>query len=272
MATENNWLTHNLYERIDNKNSNFDVEINVQKCKRLDFEQASKEVCEKLYALNNNIYVGLSGGIDSEYVFRRFHFLNIPFTPVIVYSKCYDEESSIAFNICKEYNITPKIINIDEKDIISIYKKEMQDKLNTFGIGSVPSIIMANYAKENGGIYVKAEHMVGDKDNKVCAELNEWDFYNDVLNDGYTYDFFLYTPEIVYSMLKEMLRTPDIDSQNFKCNLYKIPYRKKIINNLSNITLQYFYWTKSKIFPIPNYNWNMNPKTLLENHFYDNLK
>lgn len=267
MATENNWLTHNLYDRLTNKNSDFDVKINVQNYKSLNFEQATREVCEKLYAINNKIYVGLSGGLDSEYVFKRFHSLKIPFTPVIVYSKCYEEESSIAFNLCREYSIEPKVLTIEEKDILIKHKTIVHGKLNSFGIGSVPAIVMTDYAKENNGIYVKGEHIVGDIDYKVSPELNEWDFYNDVLNDGYTYDFFLYTPEIVYSMVSEMLNTPDVSSQVFKCRLYNIPYRNKIYVNLTKLSWNYFRWLKDNKDYKPIYSWKMKPQEFLERYF-----
>ena len=125
MATENNWLTHNLYERIHNRDCDFGVKFDVKTYRPLNFEQATKEVCEKLYEINNKIFIGLSGGLDSEYVFRRFHALKIPFIPVIVYSKCYEDESSIAFNLCKEYCIEPKVFNIEEKDILITHKKEL---------------------------------------------------------------------------------------------------------------------------------------------------
>jgi len=263
MMRENNWLTHNLSDRLTNKNSDLNISINVQNYNKLSFEQAAKEVCEKLHTINKNIYIGLSGGIDSEYVFKKFYSLNIPFTPVIVYSNCYIKESAIAFEICKEYGIEPLVITISEADIISQYKTDIYDTLNSFGIGGVPALVIAKYAKEHGGIYVKAEHMIGDINNNVAVEVNEWDFYNDVIT-GYTYDFFTYTPEIVYSMVSNM---GDTDSQTYKCNLYNIPYRKKITVTLSSVGLKYYHWTKINMEYTPSYHWSMKPTEFLERYF-----
>jgi len=264
MPSENNWISHNLANRLNDHNSNFDITINVSNYRKLDFEQASKEVIEKLYKINNKIYIGLSGGIDSEYVFRKFKFYDVPFTPVIVYSKCYEKESSIAFDICKEYNIIPTILNIDEQNVLMRSKLDIKDKLNSFGIGAVPALIMAEYAKNNGGIYVKAEHMIGDINDKVAVEVNEWDFYNDVIIDNYTYDFFMYTPEIVYSMVSQM---NNLDSQTFKCNLYKIPYRQKIYANFTKITKSYARYLITGRKQTPNYKWVMEPDVFLKKYF-----
>lgn len=264
MTTENNWLTHNLHERLENKNLDFHIKINVQKYNKLSFQQASKHVCEKLYSINKNIYIGLSGGIDSEYVFKRFIELNIPFNTIIVDSKCYKQELSVAFELCKNYNINPIILKIDEVDIIKQHKLEINDKLNSFGIGGVPALKVAEYVKNHDGIYIKAEHMIGDDEEKVCVEVNEWDFYNDVLVNGYTYDFFMYDPDIVYSMVSQMKNT---NSQEFKCQLYNIPYRDKIKIKLSNISRQYFHHLVNNRIYTPSYNWKMNSSIFLEKYF-----
>lgn len=264
MATENDWLTHNLRDRLQDKNSNFEVKFNVSTYKKITFDEAAKEVAEKLYSINKNIYVGLSGGIDSEYVFKKFHSLKISFTPIIVYGSCYKYESDLAFEICKEYSVEPIVINIDEPNIIKKYKLEIYDKINSFGLGGVPALLIAEYAKEHNGIYVKGEHMIGDFGDQVCAEMNEWDFYNDVLIDGYTYDFFLYTPEIAYSMVSVM---DENDSQTFKCNLYDIPYRKKVTVKLSVPGTQYYHWLKRNRMYQPTCTWLMEPKQFLERYF-----
>jgi hypothetical protein len=270
MATENNWLVHNLYERINNKKSNFNTTINFKNYRAISFEQASREVCEKLYSINNNIYIGLSGGLDSEYVFKKFHSLKIPFTPVIVYGSCYQYESDYAFQICKKYNIEPKVIHTEEKNIILTHKFKIYDILGSaVGSGTVPTILVTEYAKENNGIYVKGEHIVGDIDNKVSTELNEWDFYNDVICNGYTYDFFLYTPEIVYSMVSEMLKYHDKSSQEFKCELFDIQYRDKITMKMSGMAIEYFRWLKEKKQYTHETGWKMDPKLFLERYFHE---
>ena len=264
MPSENNWFSHNLKNRLNDHNSDFDINLRVLSYRKIDFEDATREACEKLQKINPNIYIGLSGGIDSEYIFRKFYSYGIPFETVIVYSPCYDKECSIAFNLCNEYNIKPTILNITESDIVSRCKLEIKDKINSFGIGAVPALYVAEYARANGGIYVKAEHMVGDIEDKVAVEVNEWDFYNDVLYPETTYDFFMYTPEIVYSMVNAM---GDTDSQTFKCNLYRIPYRDKIYQNFNKITRSYARFLINSRKHTPKYKWSMLPDKFLEMYF-----
>lgn len=264
MATENDWLTHNLYERIENKNSIFEVKIDVNDYRSLNFEQATKEVCEKLYALNDKIYIGLSGGIDSEYVLKKFHSLKIPFTTVIVDSPCYSDETSIAYEICKKYNVIPEIINITEIDIIKQFNHDIYTPFNSIGIGGVPALQVSQYAKNRGGIYVKGEHLVGEHEGIVCVELNEWDFHTDIAFDKCTYNFFLYTPEIVYSMVKEMY---DVSSQKFKCDLYKIPYRDKISIKLSPLSSNYYNWIRQSRKFKPISRWSMPHREFLKKYF-----
>jgi hypothetical protein len=264
MPSENNWFSHNLKDRLNDHNSDFDIDLRASSCRKISFEDATREACEKLHRVNPKIYIGLSGGIDSEYVFRKFHSYNIPHEAVIVYSPCYDNECSIAFNLCNEYNIKPTILNITESDIVSRCKLEIKDKLNSFGIGGVPALCVAEYARDMGGIYIKAEHMVGDIEDKVAVEVNEWDFYNDVLYPETTYDFFMYTPEIVYSMVNAM---GDTDPQTFKCNLYDIKYREKIFADYNRITRSYArYLIVDRKFK-PECKWIMPPDEFLGKYF-----
>jgi hypothetical protein len=264
MPSENNWFSHNLKDRLNDHKSDFDIDLRASSYRKISFEDATREACEKLHSVNPKIYIGLSGGIDSEYVFRKFHSLGLHHEAVIVYSPCYDSECSIAFKLCSEYGIKPTILNITESDIVSRSKLEIKDKLNSFGIGGVPALVMAEYARDMGGIYIKAEHMVGDIEDKVAVEVNEWDFYNDVLYPETTYDFFMYTPEIVHSMVNAMGNT---DSQNFKCNLYNIPYREKIFADFNRITKSYArYLITDRKFK-PEYKWIMPHDEFLRKYF-----
>jgi hypothetical protein len=55
MATENDWLTHNLRDRLRNKNTDFEVKFNPPTYKKITFDEAAKEVAKKLYSINKNI-------------------------------------------------------------------------------------------------------------------------------------------------------------------------------------------------------------------------
>jgi hypothetical protein len=211
-------------------------------------------------SINDNIYISLSGGIDSEYVFKKFYYLNIPFIPVIVTSNCYKEENSIAIILCDKYKIKPHIIEVTEKDIFSIFYKKIYKNLNSFGINKVPSFLVAEYALQNNGICIYGEHLLGDCLN---VEINDWDFYHTIYYNN-TYDFFLHTPEIVYSLLTSIQGATNY--QKFKCNLFNINYRKKIRPTFSKNIFNYYTLLKSRIYNY-EHNWCMNYDLFLKNYF-----
>jgi hypothetical protein len=263
MTTENNWLTHNLRERLTNPNTDFNHTIKVDMFDDITFDEASTEVCYKLQAINPNIFLGLSGGLDSEYVFRKLHSLEIPFTSVIVQCPCYTKETQIAFNLCKEYGVEPVVIEISEKEMFLYYHKNIYESFNGIGIGSVASITATEYAKNHNGIFIKSEHTIGDIDGKVAIEMNEFDFYCNINYDN-SYNFFMYTPEIVYSLAKCMGNT---DSQTFKCAMFNIPYREKIYPNYSPHIMVCYKYAISKRKYRPSSKYTEIPKKFIEDHF-----
>jgi hypothetical protein len=263
MTTKNDWLTSNIQNRFINKNCDFDIFIDIKNYRKISFENAAEEICNELYSINKNIYISLSGGVDSEYVFKKFYSLGIPVTPVIVVSKYYEKETSIALNLCNSYNIKPHIINVTDYDIFSIFYKKIYKEINGSGIYAIPSFLVAEYAANNGGICIYGEHLLGDLDNKVTIELNEWDFYTNTSYSN-TYNFFLYTPEIVYSMIKSINNE---NCQSFKCNLFMIPYRDKIRPDLSETLKKYFNNLIINRLYYPNHIWTLNPYNFLKKYF-----
>jgi hypothetical protein len=227
MTVKYEWIESNLTERLSDKSLDFSVKIKKTKPAKLSFEEASKDVCLDIQSSKKKLFMGLSGGIDSEYVFRFFHKMRIEVIPIIVCTSGNIFETPIAFNICKELNVSPIVLNYDEKEFLNIYYHNIHKKLNSRGFASTASLVAGKYAKDHGGVFIKSEHLLDDKDGtSMELSLNEWDFYNDALIGlDYTYYFFLHTPEIAYSMISQM---DDTEYQRFKCNLYNIPYRDKI--------------------------------------------
>ncbi len=257
------FITHNLRNRLTNLNSNFEPIIGVAEQPRTTFEQSATNVCELLYSINRNIFIGLSGGVDSEYVFRKFHSLRIPVTPIIVECDCCANETIIAHRICKEYQVEPVVLAISETDMFMYYYENIYKAFNGPGIGSVPSLMATEYAKHNNGIFIKSEHTIGDMNNRVCVEMNEWDFYCNIRHDN-SYNFFVMTPEIVYSIVSAM---NDQNSQTFKCDLFDISYRDKIYPKYArHITLGYNHLMSKREFR-PNFSYFAEPKTFIEKHF-----
>lgn len=76
---------------------------------------------EYMYAnKTGKLLLMLSGGLDSEYVFRIFHHLKFEFTPVIVrlvgkhHNTDYNANDTVqAFKLCKDFKIDPVVITFD---------------------------------------------------------------------------------------------------------------------------------------------------------------
>lgn len=262
MKTENDWLKNNLHERLTDPSADLKIEVYIQSYKKTTFHRAVIDLAYRL--ADHKLCIGLSGGIDSEYLVRKFHSLDLPFETIIVSSKCYNEETAIAFRICSELNINPTIIEISQADVIKRYKNDIFDKFNSAGIGGVPAVMIGEYAEKNNMIYLKAEHMIDEINGQATVGVNEWDFYNDVLYDT-TVNFFMHTPEIVYTMIKD-IRFGE-SSQHFKCRLYDIPYRDKIYLTLPHTIRQYIRNTRDARKHKPISNWQMTPHDFMRTYY-----
>jgi 7-cyano-7-deazaguanine synthase in queuosine biosynthesis len=234
MATYKNWLTTNVLDRDSVKAS--DLKVTLSKIDEwnlnLDFVEATKYTIEKIALLKKRIFIGLSGGMDSEYVCKAFLQEHVDFTPVIIETPGNSLELSYAYHFCRKNNLEPIIIKKSEADMLKCYYNDILNRISGYGNNATATYMAAKYAEDHNGIFVMAEHLIDDQDDgSILIGANEWDFYNDVLiGEHNTHYFFDYTPEIVYSMVKAI----DIDdAQEYKCNLYDIPFRPKMIYQYS---------------------------------------
>ena len=216
MGTKNNWLKTNIAERLTNPAVDFKVWHEVETVNEYDWDTALFDTVTDFSWISKKLYIPLSGGMDSEFVFESLKHL-YP-TPIIVDTPGNKLESAYAFHYCRKNNLKPIVIEMSEKEMLHIYFNDIFMKLNGYGINSVAVLVAARYAENNGGVSIIGEH--GYEDN------NEWDFYNDVLiNEDASIYFFMWTPELVQAMRNEY---DGGDHQEFKHRLYGIPFRPKI--------------------------------------------
>jgi hypothetical protein len=236
--TLDQWLTTNIKDRVYDHSVDFSVTIKKSVANILGFNLAVRETIDCLVSEGRTLYLGVSGGTDSEYVLGKFVHHKAPFIPVIVHTDCSEEEYTVASDLCRKYDIKPTVIKLTTAEYIKIYKTKILGILNGVGHYGPPSYTVARYAADHDGIYVKSEHLISETiDGKMIVGANEWDFYNDALHDyDVTRYFFFHTPDITYSMISAMSGD---DSQRFKCKLYEIPYRDKIRPVLDPILLSY---------------------------------
>ena len=264
MITKNNWATSNLNDRFENKNSKFEVYLNPQQFQKIDFNRACEEVAVEIYQKYKNLYLAFSGGMDSDYILRLFHRLNIPITPIIV---CYgnEKENEYAYKTCKELKIDPVVIKPTTEEFIKTFYEEIYLKYNGVGIHSTQVYFAYHYIKN--GTLITGNHIMGDGDeiiNKTLfVNLNECDYY---IPD--TIDLLMYSPEISYAIIENVKDHIGMEWNIFKSQLYNIEHRNKIkseysiiINSLvqmlnSERVIPHYHhvWTKDEIFKIFNEN------------------
>lgn len=199
--TKDNWITSNICDRLSNPSCNFEIQIKFRPPVYVNFERAVKETAEEIARLGKKIYVGYSGGLDSEFVVKKLLQFNIPFTPVTVDTPGNKQEIAYAKSFYQENSLNHILINVSEKEMVENFYKTIFTKLNGRGQNSTSNIVIGNYVESQGGLFLMAEHLL-DGDS---IGANEWDFYNDaIFANGNTLHFFNYTPEICYSLIDSL--------------------------------------------------------------------
>jgi hypothetical protein len=222
MTTKNNWISSNICDRLSDPSRNFKVDIKFRTPNYINFDRAVKETAEDIAALGKKIYIGYSGGLDSEFVVTKFLELHIPFTPITLDTVGNNQEVVYAKRFYQNHGLNHVLLNISEKEMVEVFYKNIFTKLNGRGQNSTSNIIIGNYVKSQGGLFLMAEHLLGD----VFIEANEWDYYNEaIVGAGNTLHFFNYTPEICYSLIDRLDFTKP--NQKRKTELYGIENRPK---------------------------------------------
>lgn len=264
MITKNDWATSNLNDRFENKNSKFEVYLNPQQFQKIDFNRACEEAAVEIYQKYKTLYLAFSGGMDSDYILRLFHRLNIPITPIIV---CYgnEKENEYAYKTCKELKIDPVVIKPTTEEFIKTFYKEIYLKYNGVGVHTTQVYFAYHYIKNGtlitGGNTIGHGRELIEEDN--FASVGEYDYY---IPDSI--DLLAYTPEIVYSIIQNAKDNIGMEWNIFKSKLYNIEHRNKIkaeysivVNsviqmlNSKRVMPQYNHvWTKKEMFKIFNEN------------------
>jgi hypothetical protein len=275
MLVKNNWLSENLMDRItdsdaedyfDVKARDFNVTLSPYNFKAKDFNTAVDEACKDIAGNHSDLYLAYSGGLDSEFVLRAFHRNGIKITPVIVC--CGNEhENEYAYETCEELGIDYIKVEVTEDAFFKWYASAIRAPFNGIGFNATQLIFAADVVNKRGGTLITGDNILLDGDNYIedshYAWMSEWDFYADHnYKDLNIIPFFLYTPDLTYSMLPEEYGFWN----DYKAKLYGIPNRRKLTALYSddlmyklNMLIQLLpdskrthYWSKSEILDIFN--------------------
>lgn len=266
--THNNWLSTNLLDRINDPKLDFSLQVNAFTYTPLNFQDATTYTCKLIADKHSKLYIALSGGLDSEYVFRAFHKLDIPVQPVIVL--CGNEsETTTALKICKELKVEPVVLEVSEKEFFKHFINSVLLKYNSAAYNTTQQLLAAEYVLAQNGFLITGNHCIGEGSDLILPnkyiDAREWDFYTSNYI-GECADFFMYTPEIFYALAPREHTTWN----TYKAKTYGIPFREKLrpvyshkLQSLLKAVIARYYipkttgvfWNKSmfcKVFNQPN--------------------
>lgn len=226
MTVLNDWITHNLHDRFNDLSVGLEIKFHPYNFRPMDFHDAADFTAAKIAEKHQNIFLSFSGGADSDYVFHCFQRNSINFTPIIVKTSGNAIEMAYALHTCRKFNVTPTIIDINNKEYMSIFAEDIIKKISGVGIEAIPGIVACRYAKSQNGILVIGEHMIDNDEENIWIGVNEWDYYNEIfVGDEYNIPFFNFTVEMAWAMASSIEQIP-IDE--WKWQTYGLDFRPKI--------------------------------------------
>lgn len=226
MPGHNNWFRTSLNNPLEN----FKVEFKPYPFRLDTFYNNAVKTLKLINEKYDNLYLGLSGGLDSEFVMKIAMENDIKITPVIVISPFNTIERDYAIYFCKTNQIKFEIFNLDEKTFIEAMIKKIYNR-NFHNYFNALNLCLADFVKSKGGVLLTG---FGDPFEVLSYPTNmsevitfaEWDFYLDYYDSDHPNCFFTYTPELLYSFINEI--DYNLPLQEAKANLYKLNFRPKI--------------------------------------------
>jgi hypothetical protein len=234
------WLEVNLNNGdTNNFKQPLEFTANIKQVKNLTFDDAADYTIKLISEKYNNLYLPLSGGLDSEFVAKTLLKNNISFTPVILQFINSTPESWYAFKFCDENKLTPKIIDLTNEAKLNLFAKRLLKIASTMNFPAVTAV----FSVVLSDMFPNAQIITG------AGEVlpTSWDYqmqtnrYHDEELDGFMFlqhplelafgdahpgAFFSYTPEILLASIKDFDYTTN--SQVAKAKLYGLLPRPKI--------------------------------------------
>ena len=251
------------------------IEVNDYYCsfdfselKILNKEQCIDYTIENIQKNHSNLFLALSGGIDSEFAANSLLSRGVNFTPIIMDIKSNSIEKWYAYKWCYENKKKPLVIEMTEFQVLTYFTQIAVKKQIPFY--SVISWILSEIVYSKGGsLVLGGEEVIDDRDhlltNKSFAkmsenlETNKYAFSVEMEDKGHVGGFLSYTPELFYNCLKEL--NYSIDGQLALCQYYNISPRPKI-NAISNlISIPEFLKTREHVDKnISSFKYNLGDK------------
>lgn len=208
----------------------------------LDFQAAADYTARLIADRYDNLFLGLSGGLDSEFVADVLYRNKIPFTPIVGVDRS-NRDSFFALEWCRKHAIKPIIFDWQhaQKDLFMLGKNWAR-RMHVVCDGIHLVLYLNKIAKERGG------HLIIGEPNLSQNTLNFDDPITDVFDLYYFQlgmewggcrpgSFFIYTPELLLAQAREL--DCGLNDSSSRAKLYQVPYRPKIwINDYRGVASQ----------------------------------
>jgi hypothetical protein len=194
---------------------NIQVKFRRQAKTLINFDLACNMAAQEIFDTHKDLYLGLSGGADSEYVATCFHRNGIPFTPIILQynlatSNDQAYESWYAKQWCRQHNVEPLIVNIDnyvtsdhEKSVYHTLKPRLLGGAVTAGflkkfVDSREGKLISGFQIEYYPDHEQMNYLEPQLASYNGFVLEESDLYIETLGKNqHPWAFFYWSPEIV---------------------------------------------------------------------------
>jgi hypothetical protein len=166
---------------------------------------------EKMVEKSENLYLALSGGLDSEFAANCLFDRGVKFTPVIMDIHTNRIENWYAHRWCYENKIKPLVITLSEEEVIKTFPKISQERNIPFYC-SIPIILSKLVSQREGNLVLGGEEII-DRDYFLSGEFNkmsekisfcEYAFCVEQENSNHIGGFLSYTPELFLNCLEEI--------------------------------------------------------------------
>ena len=227
---KNSWIKYRLNRSYTNPwpVSEMDVYLcPTEPAKIISVNQAAKNVATDIAYNYNNLYVAMSGGIDSEFVAKTFLELGIPFTPIIFKVEDLNElDIWWAFKWCRENKIEPVVVEASGDEWVQRLITISRDFCGRFGAGNGTLSFLYDYVRNvngklitGGGFpeyypdenlsYMWTRYVDSKMNNKNGYLIHEPDIIQAIMYPEMPFNFLSWTSEIVLSYVaaRDMTKT-----------------------------------------------------------------
>lgn len=213
---------------------------------------------------NKHVYVGLSGGSDSQVVCLALREAKIPFTPCIIVMEgglnLHDNNNAVDF--CKKFNFTPVKYKINLLDFYRLEAKKWMEEYKISNPRTILQLWLQRFVADGtfimgGGDVQLNRYLIDPFDKNKQSEIG-WrhkptPILQHLINNNLegTTKFFMYTPELIASIINSKIMKQFVEVQD---SVYSSTYivRKNFWQIYNNIPKQMLYkdnWPEMNIVP-----------------------